>query len=305
MGRNGTRQAFSAVQEFRAASLLETAGGYLLPTHLDPALTLTNDGSINPLRQISRVVTITSDVWNGVTSAGVTASWDAEAVEVSDDTPSLGSPSVPVYKGAAFVPFSYEIGQDAVNFAAEMSKLLADSADQLQATAYATGSGGGQPNGVITALVASSPTVIVPSAGSNAFASADVYALQEALPPRWQPNARWIANNAIINDAAQFETGNGARLFPELGAASPTLLRRPVHEVSSMDGTYGSGENYVLVYGDFSQFLIVDRIATSIELVPHLFGANRRPTGQRGFFMTFRTGSDVLVDGAFRILDIT
>lgn len=34
---------------------------------------LTSNGSTNPLRQISRVVQTTTDSWNGVTSAGVTA----------------------------------------------------------------------------------------------------------------------------------------------------------------------------------------------------------------------------------------
>jgi predicted phage gp36 major capsid-like protein len=28
------------------------------------------------------------------------------------------------------------------------------------------------------------------------------------------------------------------------------------------------------------------------------------PTGQRGFFCWFRTGSDVLIDNAFRILNV-
>jgi predicted phage gp36 major capsid-like protein len=39
-------------------------------------------------------------------------------------------------------------------------------------------------------------------------------------------------------------------------------------------------------------------------VVPHLFGANRRPTGQRGALLWFRTGSNVVVPQAFRLLSV-
>jgi HK97 family phage major capsid protein len=79
--------------------------------------------------------------------------WTAEAAEVADASPTLGSPSIPVYKGDAFVPFSFEVQGDAVNFMQELGKLLVDGAEQLNATAYTTGTGSGQPTGIITSLV--------------------------------------------------------------------------------------------------------------------------------------------------------
>jgi HK97 family phage major capsid protein len=103
---------------------------------------------------------------------------------------------------------------------------------------------------------------------------------------------------AILNTIRQFETTNGALKFPELAANSPMLLGRNVYENSNMDGTINAAataNNYVLVYGDFRQFVIVNRVGSTLELVPHLFGPNRRPTGQRGALLWFRTGSDVVV----------
>jgi predicted phage gp36 major capsid-like protein len=50
--------------------------------------------------------------------------------------------------------------------------------------------------------------------------------------------------------------------------------------------------------------VIADRIGTTVEFIPQLFGANRRPTGQRGVFMWFRTGSDSVADNAFRVLNV-
>ena len=100
--------------------------------------------------------------------------------------------------GVVNVPFSFEVEGDAVNFLSELSQLLVDGAEQLTATAYTTGSGSGQPTGVITKLVASAGTVpLITPASAETLASGDVYSVQNALPPRFQPNARWCAKMAI------------------------------------------------------------------------------------------------------------
>jgi HK97 family phage major capsid protein len=187
-----------------------------------------------------------------------------------------------------------------------LGQLLSDGYDQLTNTAFTVGTGSGQPTGIITALAASSPTVVVNSASTDTVASGDVYAVQNALPPRFQARAQWCANLSIINSLRQFETTNGALKFPALQDNPPMLLGRSMNELSNMDGTLNAGqENYVLVYGDFTNFVIVDRFPSQVELIPNLFGANRRPTGQRGAFLWARTGSDSVVDNSFRVLNVT
>ena len=61
--------------------------------------------------------------------------------------------------------FSFEVEGDAVNVLSELGKLLQDGAEQLSAAAYPTGSGSGQPTGVITKLVASAGTVTAGDGG--------------------------------------------------------------------------------------------------------------------------------------------
>jgi predicted phage gp36 major capsid-like protein len=48
--------------------------------------------------------------------------------------------------------------------------------------------------------------------------------------------------------------------------------------------------------------LVAQRAGMSLELVPHLFGANQRPTGQRGWFASARHGFDSVNDLGFRLL---
>ncbi len=55
------------------------------------------------------------------------------------------------------------------------------------------------------------------------------------------------------------------------------------------------------LYGDFfTGYYIADRIGMSVEIVQNLFGANRRPTGERGLMAYWRTGSKVVVPEALR-----
>lgn len=303
------RRAYQRVQsESRAiAEGVNTAGGYLLPFALDPSVILTSNGAVSPLREISRNVQLTAgNSWHGVTSAGVTTQWSAEAATIPDNSPTFAQPGIPVFKGTAFVPYSFEAVEDVPNLYGELSTLVIDGANQLESAAFVTGNGTTQPRGIITALVAASPSVLVNPVTAETFSAADLYALQSALPPRFRQGARWGMNLDILNRARQFETTNGALKFPEL--ANGSLLGRPVSEISALDGTINPAaveNNYSVVYGDFSQFAIVSRIGTVIEPVQNLFDpATGRPTGQRGLLLHWRVGSDVLVPNAFRVLSI-
>jgi HK97 family phage major capsid protein len=298
-------EAFRVVEslrdEQRAMSTVDTAGGYLSPLVIDSSILISSSGSINPLRAISRVVQTISDSWSGVTSAGVTAEWLSESSEAADASPTLAQPTIPVYKASAFVPYSYEIGMDAMDFMSELGTLLADGYDQLTATAFTTGTAIGQPTGIITSLAGGSSQVN--TATGDTLVAGDAYALQNALPPRFQANAQFCANLSIWNTLRQMEITNGSLKFPALQDNPPRLLGRPANELSNMDGTIDAGtNNHILLYGDFSNFVVVDRFPSTLELIPNLFGVNRRPTGQRGAFLWARTGSDSVVDNAFRLL---
>jgi HK97 family phage major capsid protein len=83
----------------------------------------------------------------------------------------------------------------------------------------------------------------------------------------------------------------------------PTLLGKRVNECADMSGTLSTAANNAIVVGDFSQYVIVDRVGMSVEPIPHLFStANNLPSGQRGLYCYWRTGAGTTNDLAFRIL---
>lgn len=298
------RGAINQVRELQRAMALSDVTGVLVPSQLDPTVILSNDGATNPFRAVSRVETGTTNVYTTVSSAGVTASWDAEGTEVSDDAPSFSNPTTTAFKANAFVPISYEAFEDLRGREGDILRLIADSKDRLEATAFATGNGSSAPRGIVTALDANT-NVEVSTATSNVFAVADVYTLMENLPARWRANATWVANLAIINDIRQFGTDSYNTQTVQLGARNvPAVLGHAILESSAMDGSIGvAGTDNILVVGDFSQYLIYDRLGLSVEFVPNLFGTtNARPTGQRGWMAHWRTGANTQVDTAFRLL---
>ncbi|MBA2951593.1 phage major capsid protein [Streptomyces himalayensis] len=289
----------------RAMSLTDSAGGYLVPFQLDPTVIITANGSRNQIRQVARSVVATGDVWNGVSSGAVSWSWDAEAAEVSDDSTTFAQPTVPVHKAAGFVPISIEALEDEANVTQEVARLLAFGRDTLEAAAFATGTGSGQPTGIVTALTGTSS--VVTSTTTDVFAAADIYKVDNALPARYRGNATWLANRAVYNLVRQFDTAGGAQMWERIGAdVPPQLLGRPALESEDMDGVVNATQdNYLAVYGDFQSYVIADRVGMTVEFIPHLVGANRRPTGQRGWYAYYRVGADSVNDGALRMLNVT
>jgi HK97 family phage major capsid protein len=291
----------------RAMTLTDAAGGYAVPFLIDPTIVTTISGTTNPFRAVSRVVNGTSDTWNGVNSGGVTAEWVAEGVEFGDNSPTLTQPSIPAHKAGSFVPFSFEIQEDFTGLEAELRVEMQLAKDDLEAAAFATGTGSGQPTGIVTALVASSPTVIVTSITTDVFAKADVYALRAALGARYRSRATWAADLAIFDSIRGFGSSDEAFTVDFTAGQIPSILGANLVEASEMDGVINAGaHNYVLVFGDFNNYVIYDRIGMSIEYVPHLFDpTNNRPNGMRGLLSHWRVGADSRNDNAFRLLNVT
>lgn len=279
-----------------------SAGGFAVPFQLDPSLINSGPGSIAAMREIARVEQTLGKQRAFVTSEQITAGFAGEATEVDDDSPDLVEVDVPVHRADAFVPVSFEAYEDIPNFVAEISALLADAKKNLENDKFTNGTGTGQPTGLMTAIAAVAGSRVA-SASVGAFASADVYNLIQALPPRWRESAQWQANLSVLLMMDQMESGNGAKLFTGLDSAEPILLRRRLHENSQLDGSVVTG-NDVLLIGDHKQYAIVDHLGARIELVPHLFGAANRPTGQRGILLWWRTGANALVTDAFRLLRV-
>lgn len=298
-----SRDGLSAEEERALALGVDADGGFAVPFQLDPTIILTSNGAINPLRSISRVERIVGKEWQGITSAGITVTRGDEGDEAGDNAPTLTQPTVRAERVQGFVPFSVEIDQDWNALQSEMTRLLADAKDVEEATSFVTGNGTAPNAGGIVATLAAGSQVTTATAAT--FAVADVYKTKNALPPRFRARGKWLAETSIYDTVRQFGTSTMANVWVEqLQDGIPArLVGYGAYEQSSMASTVATG-NLILLFGDFQQFLIVDRVGMSVELVPHLFGANGRPTGQRGIYAMWRNNSKILTSAAFRLLKV-
>jgi HK97 family phage major capsid protein len=304
----GQEMLLSDVERSAIAVGTNTAGGYLVPTHLDPTLILTNSGASNVIRGMSRVVTLTggANKWNGVTTAGSTASWDAELTEVSDDTPPVAPAQIPVYSAKSLIMASIESFEDITGLASDVQMLLADSKDRLEAVAHATGTGSGQPTGIVTALAGNGSVLVSLTTGAT-IVLADLQAVWRALGVRWRGKGTWLMNPLFHGSIQALGTALSASYSTDITQPyTDRLLGRPLMESDEMPSLQQTTTvDPILVYGDFSNFVIVDKPgSTSVEFIPHFFNtSNNLPDGRRGWYMHFRNGSDSVNDLAFRLLN--
>lgn len=294
-------QALAERQALARAMGLSDVTGVLVPTHLDPMLILAEAGSINPFRRVCRVEQGTTNVYQSVNTGGVTHNWTAENAEASDGAPSFANPTATAYKGTVLVPISIEAFEDARDREDEIMFLVADSINNAEAIAFATGNGTTRPRGLITALDANTQAEVT-TITDNVFADDDVYALYEAVPPRYRnERTAWFANLGILNDIRIFGTDALSTQTVDMTADGiPRILGKPVYESSAMDSTIlATTKDNILVVGDPSTYLIYDRLGTSMEFIPHLFGTtNALPIGQRAWYAHHRTGANLTVGHA-------
>jgi HK97 family phage major capsid protein len=287
-----------------------TQGGFLVPPMLDPTIILANSGIANPFRQISTVKTITTQTWKGVSSAGVTAEWTAEAAEATDASPTFTQPTITPVRADAYVQASFETIED-TSIVGDLAMLFADARDRLEGTAFAVGTGSTQPYGIVTELqlVTASRT----AANTNASLGAvDIFNLDSNLAPRYRQNASFAANKGIQNLLRALATGPSqaqSAFWTDFGGAIPSkLIGYPIYEASGMQSslsTATASNDDVVVLGDFrSGYYIVDRVGMSVAYNPLVIGSNRRPTGEVGWFAFWRVGARAVNPAAFQMLRV-
>jgi HK97 family phage major capsid protein len=279
-------------------------GGFLVPTDIEAAVTLSTDGTNNPIYSAARRVQTTGQTYRVVTSPNAAWSWDGENAEVSDDQPPFANTDIPLYVAQGFVPYSYASANSLSGITGIVSSVLMGGWNDLVGAALTTGAGGTQPTGIITALTGAA----VASIGSDVFAIGDVYNTFEPLPARHRRNATWMSSIEALNDIRQMGTADSHALLTRLGDSEDGLriLGRPWVENEDMDNSITAlAQNYYLLLGDFNHFVVAEGLGTVTRFIPDVVGTTGRPIGASGIFMMAHFGSDSVLDGAFRLLNVT
>ncbi len=298
----------------RAMSLgIGSQGGFAVPFQLDPALILTSAGTVDPMRQIARVEQGQAKEFDLVTTAGVTSAYVAEGTEAGTGDPLLVQPVIKPYRQQSFVPFSIELDTSWTAAVAQLTNLLTDAADLLDAQVHISGSGTAPlPQGVVIGMQGAANNILTAVAGTVTLN--DIYALQRAVPPRFRPKSTFIMNLALIQACQQFQPvvgqsairGTAQSVEVEGGGGQLTLVSDPLYEASYMSSGISTTGQVIAVAGSFREaYCVYDLLPTRVELIPHLFGPVRNfPTGTRGLYMYRFSGALVHNPAALACLTV-
>lgn len=303
----------------------DASGGYAVPFQLDPTVMLTSAGVVNPIRELARVETIVGKEWQGVTSQGTTVYRAAEAAPAQASNFDLAQPTLRTNRVQGYTVFSLEIDLSWSALRSEITRMLVDAKGQEEnsfISGNGTGTAPGGINGSLPGTTAIGASDVELADISDGFRAIDLYNVEEALDARWEGNASWFAHKSFYNKVRQFATdGTGAtggslnnqfvdritdatprRLldYPTYRSAGPNGMPTVTAALADSDG-FGAGAA-LAIFGDFKQFLIVDRIGMTVEMVPTVVDSSGMPTGQRGVYAVWMNNSKILIPDAFRRL---
>jgi HK97 family phage major capsid protein len=291
----GTLDVLTSEERAVMAEGAGATGGFAITFELDPTIVKTSNGAVNPYRRVCRVVSISgTNEWRGVSSGAVVATYEAESTAAVDRSPTLAQPAFLAKRAQTLIDFSIELQQDWPQLQAEMAGLIQDSKDTLEAAQFATGVGTTVfPQGITVGFTNTATT-----GTTTVLAVNDIYKTEEALAPRFRPNAQWFANRFIYNKIRQLDTAGGANLWvPDLRTGIPNnetgntgynLIGYPANESSGLAASLATTTKLAVLF-DPSYFVIVERVGMDIELIPHLFDATTNyPTGRRAIYAMWR-----------------
>lgn len=293
-----TGNAPGELSEFRAQSEgTNTAGGYLVPQGFRAKLVermkqfggiaeyaetvTTSEGNLLPYPTVDDTANIGEIVAEGGTFAA-----GADLV--------FATRSLTAYKymagGAGNLPLkvSWELLQDsAFDIAGFLARKLGERIARVQAVHWATGTGTGQPQGIVTPITATAPTI-------GTLTLADLVATVLALDPAYRPSAKWLMNDATYGTIMGLNDTTGRPLLTGVNDGIAGELTRPRllgYEVvidQAMPAKATTAK--FLAFGDIAEAYVIRRVKdVTLVTLNELYAAN----GQTGFMAWARADGAV------------
>ena len=288
----------TSLAEFRAQSEgTNTAGGYLVPAGFRAKL-IERMKQYGGIAEVAETITTTE----GNTVAYPTIDDTANVGEIVAEGGTFaagadlvfGTRSLTAYKymagGAGNLPLkvSWELLQDsAFDVASFVARKLGERIARLQAVHWATGTGSGQPQGLVTPITTSG------TIGTIAYA--DLLATVQFLDPAYRANARWVMNDATWATILGLVDTTGR---PIVNAAGESIAGRPGGEMTLLGypvtidqamPSKATGAKYI-AFGDIREAYVIRRVKdVTLVTLNELYAAN----GQTGFMAWARADGAV------------
>lgn len=258
--------------ELRAQSTVTTAGGYLIPQGFSEQLEVALK-AFGGMRQAARVFPTPDgrDIpWPTVDDTANVGEIIAENSTYNNQDVAFGQITLKAYKySSKMVPVSVELLQDSF-FDVEtlLAELLATRIGRITNTHFTTGTGTGQPKGVVVEAGLGKAGL---TGQTTSVIYADLVDLLHAVDPSYREGAIWMFADTTLKAIKKLVDGSGRPLWqPALngisGTAPDSILGYPYvinQDVAAMGVSAKS-----ILFGNFKKYIIRDaRDVTVMRLV--------------------------------------
>ncbi len=274
---------------------------------------------ISPMRQVCRVMQTNGEkVQMPALINDTSAYWATEQANFSDSNEtSFGMLNIPVHEARGLMRISEQNMEDSMfDLEAFIKERLGLNFAQLESKAFVAGNGVGKPRGILSYPIKASSSYAGGSAGKNnvtdaipyvpsgsaANLSADaVLNLLMDLKSAYAANVTWAFSRSTLNSIRLFKDSMNRAIWQPFGASNlpSTIYDRPYIEIP--DAPEIAANAYPIIVGDFSHYLIVDRVNMNLRQLNELYASS----GMVGFIARMRVGGDVTLPEAFRVLKVS
>ena len=261
-----------------------TEGGFLYASEQFNNELIQNVTDATIIRQLARVLPplLTADSIGTpvLTDRMSDAEWTSELGPATRDTSlAFGKRSLTPHPLAKEIPISKTLIRKVANSVTIVREELARVVSEVNEKGFLTGNGAQQPLGMFTVSAEGITTSRDVSTGNNATAPTfdGLKNAQYTLKQVYWGSASWIMHRDVMLQVALLKDGNGRYLLQDSVVQSEPdrLLSFPVHLSEFAPNTLTASE-YVAILGDYSNYWIVDSMATQISVLQELLARSNQ-----------------------------
>jgi len=287
--------------EGRAAqTVTTTAGGFLIAPEFQAELE-TALLAFGGVRNVARIVATSTGAqmeWPTVDDTAQTGELLGINVAVNEQAIAYGQVVFNAFKySSKAVKVPVELAQDsAFDINGHVNSILAERLGRITNAHLTTGTGAGQPNGVVTAATDSTRDLDISELATGSInAFGDIRLIEHSIDPAYRAGASWMMHDTLLRDLKGVVDGNNRPIFrnaSEVPGGIDSIMGYPI-TINQQMADSGTATNKALLFGDFSKYIVrVVRPMVMLRLVER-FADNH----QIGFFAFERLDGDLIDAG--------
>lgn len=273
---------------------------------------------ISNMRKICRIQQTSGEKVQMPSLANDTSAyWAVEQQSFADSQdPTLAMINIPVHEVRGLLKISQQNLEDSLfNLEDFIKQRLMKKFAQKEGQGFILGDGNGKPRGILSYPIKASASYpggsagknnvtdaipYIPSGQASAITADSVLNVAMDLKEDYDQNSSYIFTRGTLNVIRLFKDNQNRPLWQPFGADNlpGTIYNRPYYTMPDVPEI--SAGSYCLVVGDFSNYMIVDRVTLNIQQLNELYAVQ----GLVAFIARMRVGGDVLLPEAFRVLKV-